>query len=186
MAQPSRLDRALDLVRSVPDFPEPGILFWDLTPVLADPEAMAGVTEALADALAGARDGGAGQADGAGLVAAIEARGFLFGAALAARLGRGVVPVRKAGKLPVVGHRLEYTLEYGTAVLEVPGGVIQPGQPVLVVDDVLATGGTAAAACELVELAGGRVSAVCVVLEIGALGGRKRLAGRDVHALRTL
>ncbi|MFL6141973.1 MAG: adenine phosphoribosyltransferase [Labedaea sp.] len=175
MTERSRLDRALDLVRSVPDFPQPGVLFWDLTPLLADAAAMASVTGAL--------DGMVGDAV---LVAAIEARGFLFGAALGARSGRGVVPVRKAGKLPVVGHRLEYTLEYGTAVLELPAGVIEPGQPVLVVDDVLATGGTAAAACELVELAGGRVSAVCVVLEIGALDGRKRLAGRDVHALRTV
>ena len=170
----SQLDRALDLVRSVPDFPEPGILFWDLTPVLADAAAMAAVVDAWP------------QEDGAALVAAIEARGFLFGASYAAANGCGVVPVRKAGKLPVVGQRLEYRLEYGTAVLELPAGVIEPGQNVLVVDDVLATGGTAEAACELVERAGGTVTGVCVVIEIGALGGRNRLAGRPVHALRTL
>jgi adenine phosphoribosyltransferase len=171
------LDRALDLARSVPDFPSPGILFWDLTPVLADAGAMAAVVEGFHRALAGV---------GTGVVAAIEARGFLFGASFAATHGYGVVPVRKAGKLPVVGHRLEYTLEYGTAALEVPAGVIEPGQDVLVIDDVLATGGTAAAACELVERAGGTVTGVCVVIEIGALGGRERLAGRAVHTLRTV
>jgi adenine phosphoribosyltransferase len=165
---------ALDLARSVPDFPEPGILFWDLTPVLADAAAMAAVAA-----------GFHGVWDGVDVVAAIEARGFLFGASFGAAYGYGIVPVRKAGKLPVVGHRLEYRLEYGSAVLEVPAGVIEPGQRVLVIDDVLATGGTAAAACELVELAGGVVAGVGVVIEIGALGGRGRLAGRSVHALRT-
>ncbi|HET9140413.1 adenine phosphoribosyltransferase [Actinophytocola sp.] len=171
------LDRALDLARSVPDFPRPGVLFWDLTPVLADAGAMA----AVADGFAAAHDG-----DGIAVLAAIEARGFLFGAAFGVRHGYGVVPVRKAGKLPAVEHRLEYQLEYGSATLEIPAGVIEPGQRVLVVDDVLATGGTAAAACELVEQAGGIVTGVCVVLEIGALGGRDRLAGRSVTALRTL
>jgi len=170
------LGQALDLARTVPDFPEPGILFWDLTPVLADAPAMAAVVDGFR------RVSGAGPE----LVAAIEARGFLFGAAYAATHGLGVVPVRKAGKLPVVGHRVEYRLEYGTATLEVPGAVIQPGQRVLVIDDVLATGGTAAAACALVEHAGGIVAAVCVVLEIAALNGRARLRGRPVHALRTL
>jgi adenine phosphoribosyltransferase len=172
-----RLARALDLARSVPDFPEPGVLFWDLTPVLADAEAMAAVVAGFHEAV----DPG-----GTGIVAAIEARGFLFGAAFGAAHGYGVVPVRKAGKLPVVGHRLEYELEYGSAVLEVPAGVIRPGQRVMVIDDVLATGGTAAAACELVERAGGVISGVCVVLEIAALAGRQRLAGQKVHALRTL
>ncbi|HEU5472854.1 MAG TPA: adenine phosphoribosyltransferase [Actinophytocola sp.] len=177
MPGPAALDRALDLARSVPDFPEPGVLFWDLTPMLADPDAMTAVVAGFAEAH---------DRTGTGLVAAVEARGFLFGAAFAAANGYGVLPVRKAGKLPVVGHRLEYRLEYGSAVLEIPAGVVEPGRGVLVVDDVLATGGTAAAACELVERAGGVVTGVCVVLEIGALGGRGRLAGRSVHALRTL
>src|SRR5439155_553942 len=123
---------ALDLARAVPDFPEPGILFWDLTPVLADPDALVAVVDGLSAAL---------DRTGPDVVAAVDARGFLFGAALAARHGLGVVPVRKAGKLPVVGHRVEYRLEYGTAVLELPAGVLEPGQRVLVVDDVLATGG---------------------------------------------
>jgi adenine phosphoribosyltransferase len=171
------LDQALDLARPVPDFPEPGVLFWDLTPVLADSGAMA----AVAGAIAAAQD-----ASGAELVGAIDARGFLFGAAVGATLGYGVVPLRKPGKLPKVGHRVEYQLEYGTSVLELPEGVIKQGQGVLVVDDVLATGGTAAAACALVERAGGRVAGVCVVLEIAALAGRDRLAGRSVHALRAV
>ena len=171
------LDQALDLARPVPDFPEPGVLFWDLTPLLADAGAMA----AVAGAIAGAQD-----ASGAELVGAIDARGFLFGAVVGATLGCGVVPLRKAGKLPMVGHRVEYQLEYGTSVLELPAGVIKQGQGVLVVDDVLATGGTAAAACALVERAGGRVTGVCVVLEIAALAGRDRLAGRRVQALRAV
>jgi adenine phosphoribosyltransferase len=171
------LDRALDLARPVPDFPQPGVLFWDLTPLLADAEAMA----AVADGFAEVHD-----RDRTTIVAAIEARGFLFGASFGAASGYGLVPVRKPGKLPVVEHRLDYQLEYGSATLEIPAGVIEPGQGVVVVDDVLATGGTAAAACDLVERAGGVVTGVCVVLEIGALGGRGRLAGRSVHALRTL
>jgi adenine phosphoribosyltransferase len=172
-----RLSKALDLARSVPDFPVPGVLFWDLTPVLADADAMAAVVDGIYEAH---------DVMNTDLIAAIEARGFLFGAAFGAAYSYGVVPVRKAGKLPVVGPSIEYELEYGTAVLELPADVIEPGQGVVVVDDVLATGGTAAVTCELLERAGARVSGVCVVLEIAALNGRARLAGRPVHALRTL
>jgi adenine phosphoribosyltransferase len=171
------LDDALDLARSVPDFPQPDVLFWDLTPVLADADAMAAVVEGFRQAH---------DLAGTDVIAAVEARGFLFGAAFGATHGYGVVPVRKAGKLPVVGHSATYELEYGTATLEIPAGVIEPGQGVVVIDDVLATGGTAAAACELVERAGGRVTGVLVVLEIGALNGREKLAGRNVKALRVL
>jgi adenine phosphoribosyltransferase len=171
----STLDAALDLARSVPDFPEPGVLFWDLTPVLAHGDALSAIVDAWSEACHEAE-----------LVAAIDARGFLFGAAFAAAHRLGVVPIRKAGKLPVVGQHIEYQLEYGTAVLELPAGVIEPGQGVVVIDDVLATGGTAAATCELLERAGARVTGVCVVLEIAALNGRAQLAGRQIHALRTL
>lgn len=173
----SGLDQALDLARPVPDFPQPGVRFWDLTPMLADAGAMAAVAGAFAERH---------QPSGTELVGAIDARGFLFGAAVGAVLRCGVVPLRKEGKLPLVGHRIEYQLEYGSSVLELPHGVIEPGQGVLVVDDVLATGGTAAAACALLERAGATVTGVCVVLEIGALAGRRRLAGRTVHALRTV
>lgn len=173
----SKLDEALDLARSVSDFPEPGVLFWDLTPVFANPDAMAAVVEGLYQAH---------DVTNTDLIAAIDARGFLFGAAFGATYKYGVLPVRKAGKLPVVGHRVEYNLEYGSAALEIPAGIIKPGQGVVVVDDVLATGGTAAATCELIEHAGGVVTGVLMVIEIAALNGREKLAGRSVHALRTL
>lgn len=169
------LAKALDLARPVPDFPSPGILFWDLTPVLADPDALCAVADGMQEL-----------AEGADVIAALDARGFLFGAAMAARHGYGVITLRKAGKLPVVGHKVEYALEYGTAAIEMPAGVLAPGQRVLVVDDVLATGGTAAAACELVEREGGTVAAVCVVHEITALNGRSKLPDRIVHSLRTV
>nr|WP_042197156.1 adenine phosphoribosyltransferase [Kibdelosporangium sp. MJ126-NF4]CEL22783.1 Adenine phosphoribosyltransferase [Kibdelosporangium sp. MJ126-NF4]CTQ89924.1 Adenine phosphoribosyltransferase (EC 2.4.2.7) [Kibdelosporangium sp. MJ126-NF4] len=169
------LTEALALIRRVPDFPEPGVVFQDITPVLGTPAAFRAVVDAMADTLTGVD-----------IVVAVDARGFFFGAALAYSLGLGVVPVRKAGKLPVVGGRAAYTLEYGAAELEIPAGVIEPGQRVAVVDDVLATGGTAAAACELVELAQGEVAGITVLLEIGALGGRDRLAGRKLDTLLTV
>ncbi|MFC0107231.1 adenine phosphoribosyltransferase [Kibdelosporangium aridum] len=169
------LNEALALIRRVPDFPEPGVMFQDITPVLGDPAAFRTVIDAMAETL-----------DGADVIVAIDARGFFFGAAVAYSLGLGVVPVRKVGKLPVVDGKASYSLEYGTAELEIPAGVIQPGQRVAVIDDVLATGGTAAAACELVELAKGEVAGITVLLEIGALGGRSRLVGRKLHTLLTV
>lgn len=170
------LDRALALIREVPDFPEPGVLFRDLSPMLSDGPAL----RAVADALAARLD------PAVTTVVAVEARGFLFGAALAAVHGLGVVPVRKAGKLPIVADRQTYELEYGSATLELPGGVLSLDEPVAVIDDVLATGGTLAAACDLAERAGARVACAGVVLEIAALGGRNRLAGRNLSALLTL
>ena len=172
-----KLDEALELARSVPDFPEPGVLFWDLTPVLADADAMAAVVDAFYEAH---------DVAGTDLIAAIDARGFLFGAAFGVSYGYGVVPVRKAGKLPVVGQRVEYQLEYGTAVLELPDGVIKPGQGVVVVDDVLATGGTVNAACRLLETAGAVVAGVSVVLELVALNGRSALGTRNIHSLQAV
>ena len=168
-----RLDRALGLLREVPDFPQPGVVFRDLTPVLADPDALRAVVDALQDKIHPDTQ----------VVAAIESRGFLLGAALGYGWHYGVVPLRKPGKLPVVTHRVSYDLEYGRAALELPTDSIQPGQQVVIVDDVLATGGTAEAACALVEQAGGVVTGVSVVLEIAALDGRNRLAGRNVSAL---
>jgi adenine phosphoribosyltransferase len=171
-----KLDRALGLLREVPDFPLPGVVFRDLTPVLADPDALRAVVDALQDKIHPDTQ----------VVAAIESRGFLLGAALGYGWRYGVVPLRKPGKLPSVAHRVSYDLEYGTATLELPTDAVAPGQHVVVVDDVLATGGTAAAACELVERAGGIVTGVSVVLEIPGLGGRERLAGREVNALLTV
>jgi adenine phosphoribosyltransferase len=170
------LRRALELVRTVPDFPEPGVLFRDLNPLFADGAAVRTVVDAMAAALPEDVD----------VVAPVEARGFLLGGPLALALGCGMVPVRKAGKLPAVAARVDYQLEYGTASLELPADVLRAGQRVAVVDDVLATGGTVAAVCELVERVGAEVVAVSVVLELPALGGRALLAGREVQALQAL
>lgn len=166
------LEKVRDLVRSVPDHPEPGVLFRDLTPVLADAEAFAILTTELA-ASAGAAE----------VIAGVEARGFLIGAAVALVAGTGVVPLRKAGKLPAVAGTRTYDLEYGTATLELPAGVVEPGTKVFVVDDVLATGGTAAAACGLLADAGAEVLGFGTVIELAALKGRDRLPGIGVHTL---
>ncbi len=152
-------------VRDVEDFPTPGIRFKDLTPLLADGPAMAGVTAALGEF-------GRGTAD---VVAGIEARGFLFGAPVAHALGLGFVPLRKPGKLPPPVLRQEYALEYGSDALEVRSATILSGSRVLLVDDVLATGGTAEAAVALLRACGAEVISLAVVLEIEALCGRSRL-----------
>jgi adenine phosphoribosyltransferase len=166
------LARVAALIRDVPDFPEPGVVFRDITPVLADGEAFTDVAVALA-ALVGEAD----------LVVGVEARGFLLGAAAALAAGTGVVPVRKAGKLPRVAASRTYDLEYGTATLELPADTVAAGTRVLVVDDVLATGGTAAAACDLVTSVGAEVVGFATMIELVALGGRARLGALPVHAL---
>lgn len=171
--------RLVSLIRKVPDFPRPGVLFWDLAPVFADAAAFA----AVVDAFIVSTQVPTQQVD---VVVGVEARGFLLGAAVAYALGAGVVGVRKPGKLPLVCDREGYALEYGVASLELAPGVLRPGQRALVVDDVLATGGTAAATCALVERAGVTVSGIAVLLEIVSLHGRDRLAGRWLHALLTL
>ena len=169
-----QLDDALGLIAEVPDFPEPGVLFRDLSPLFAD----AGAFKAVTDALAGTRD------PGVEALAGVEARGFLLAAAVGYARGRGVVLVRKPGKLPKVAGRVDYALEYGTATVELPADVVRPGQRIAILDDVLATGGTVAATGKLLEDVGAVVDSVSVVLELGALGGRAVLGDRKVHALQ--
>ncbi|SHG13221.1 adenine phosphoribosyltransferase [Streptoalloteichus hindustanus] len=168
------LERARGLIREVPDFPEPGVLFRDISPVLADAEAFRAVVYGMVR-----------QAPEFDLVLGVEARGFLLGAAVAYACGTGVVGVRKPGKLPAVAHRVDYTLEYGTATLELPEDTVRPGQRVLVVDDVLATGGTVLATCELARRAGAEVVGVAVALELSALGGRERLSDLPLQVVFT-
>lgn len=179
------------LAVDVPDYPSPGIVFRDLTPVFADGAAFRRMVDGLAspaavDPRAAAVAGSAAHPvgdPGFDVVVGVEARGFLLAAAVALDAGVGVVPVRKAGKLPRERIAADYVLEYGTATLELHTDAIVPGQRVLVVDDVLATGGTLQAAIALVEQLGGVVTAVSVVIELAALGGRQRIAPHSVHAL---
>jgi adenine phosphoribosyltransferase len=163
-------------LRDVPDFPVTGVVFKDFTPLLSDGPALRTVVQDISGRYAGQVD----------VVVGIEARGLILGAAVAYELGIGFVPVRKAGKLPGVTHSAEYDLEYGSAVIEVHADAFAGGKRALVMDDVLATGGTAEAACELVERAGGSVEAVEVVLELCFLHGRDKLAGRPFHAMLSL
>ena len=169
-------DLLIALTRNVPDFPEPGVLFRDLTPVLADDRGFAAVTAALAAIV-----------EGADLIAGVDARGFLLGGAVAHRLGIGVLAVRKGGKLPPPVHSRTYSLEYGTATLEIPADAIElAGRRVAIIDDVLATGGTVAATRDLLTTVGAQVTAAAVVLELVALGGRDRIAPVTAHSLRLL
>ncbi|WP_232219317.1 adenine phosphoribosyltransferase [Pseudoglutamicibacter albus] len=169
------IERLLDrLCAIIPDHPEPGITFRDLTPVFADAEGLHRVVDALAEPFAGQFDA----------VAGLEARGFLLASAVAYAAGVGLMTVRKGGKLPREVYSREYQLEYGTASLEVHRDALPKGGRVLLVDDVLATGGTAAAAASLVEQVGGTVAGVAVVLELDGLGGREKLDPWKVHALQ--
>ncbi|PFG43301.1 adenine phosphoribosyltransferase [Isoptericola jiangsuensis] len=172
---PARAAEIRALIRDVPDYPHPPVVFRDITPLLADGPALTDVVDAFA-ALVDA-DGGVD------VVAGMEARGFLLGAPLATRLGVGFVPLRKAGKLPPPVVREDYALEYGTASIELRSGTLPEGSRVLLVDDVLATGGTARAAASLVERCGGHVVALAFLMELAGLGGRDRLAGRTVETL---
>ena len=170
------LDHARSLVRDVPDFPQAGILFKDITPILGDPTAFRAVIDAMAARLEG---------KGVQKVIAIESRGFLFGAALADRLSIALSPVRKLGKLPYKTDRIEYALEYGTGTLECHVDAVKPGERVVIVDDLLATGGTAWAAGKLVQKQQGTVASYLFAIEIAFLRGRDRLAspGSTVDAL---
>ena len=163
-------------IRDVPDFPQPGILFKDITPLLAHPAAFRATVEALADRFRG---------QGIDVVAAAEARGFIFGPSVAERLGIGFVPIRKPGKLPYEKVGLDYAKEYGTDRLEVHVDAFGPGARVLLLDDVLATGGTMAACGELVRRAGATVAAYAFVVELAFLDGRKLLGGEEVFSVLT-
>ena len=169
-------DELKALVRTVPDFPEPGILFRDITTLIGHGAGLSATVEHLAER---ARDSGA-QA-----IAGMEARGFIFGAAVAVRLGIGFVPVRKPGKLPVATLGVDYALEYGADRLEIDPTAIRPGQRVAIVDDLIATGGTALAAAELLRSAGARLDSALFVIDLPDLGGADRLraAGVAVEAL---
>jgi adenine phosphoribosyltransferase len=166
-------------IRDVPDFPDKGIVYKDLTPLLAEVDAFRFVVDALADH-------GAELPAGVDKIVGVEARGFTFAAAAAYRLGAGLVPVRKPGKLPWKTVKETYALEYGTDALEIHKDAVSAGESVYVIDDVLATGGTAAATCRLVETLGGRIAGLAFVVELGFLGGRAKLPDYDVFSLMTL
>ena len=161
-------------IRAIPDFPKPGILYRDITPLLGSPETLALAVQELAAPFAE----GDVQA-----VAGIEARGFIFGCLVARELAAPFVPIRKPGKLPYRKVSESYSLEYGTGTIEMHVDAFAPGTRVLVVDDLVATGGTAAASCTLVERLGGEVAGCAFVVELDGLGGRARLDSRDVHSL---
>lgn len=171
-----KIEQALSLIRTIPDYPKPGILFQDITPVLSNPEAFNVVVRALAEV-----------DPDSSVVAGIEARGFIFASAIAVAKGCGFVPIRKKGKLPFTTYSKQYGLEYGVDEIEIHIDAFEPGSKVLLVDDVLATGGTLVAAIELVKKAGGTVTDIAVLSEITFLGGRQRIAEHSpevsIHAL---
>ena len=168
------MDHLKAKIRNVPDFPKPGILFYDITTLLGDPAGLRATIDALTEPYAGA---------GIERVVGIESRGFILASAVADRLGAGFVPIRKPGKLPAATIGESYALEYGTDSLEIHGDALARGQRVLLVDDVLATGGTARAAATLVERLGGQIHALTFLIELTFLGGRAKLAERPVHSV---
>lgn len=172
--QADQIQRLADAVRDVPDFPKPGILFKDITPILGDGALFDLTIEALAETA------GEGKID---KVVGIDARGFIFGAGVALKLGAGFVPIRKKGKLPWATEIEAYTLEYGEAEIEIHKDAVLPGERVLVIDDLLATGGTAAAALKLIEKLGSEVVAVAFLIELKALEGRQHLGDARVEAV---
>ena len=163
-----------DYIRDVPDFPKEGILFRDITPLLADKDALAQTVETLAKPY---RDAGIDY------IAAVEARGFIFGSAVARELNAGFIPLRKKGKLPYNTESVTYDLEYGTDEIEVHRDAIKPGDKVLMLDDLLATGGTMSAACKLMEKLGAEIAGLTFVIELTALGGRAKLPGYEIEVM---
>jgi len=163
-------------IREVPDFPKPGILFYDITTLLKDPDAFREVIDQMADQV---------KDSAVDLVVGMESRGFIFAAPLAYQLHAGFVPVRKLGKLPAETIEVEYDLEYGTATLEIHKDAIKPGQRVLIVDDLLATGGTVQGTIELVQRLGGEIAGLSFMVELTGLHGREKLGDFQIHALLT-
>jgi adenine phosphoribosyltransferase len=168
------VDSLRKVLRTIPDFPKPGILFYDITPVLGSPTALAMAVEYMTQPF---RD------QHVDAVVGIESRGFIFGTAIARTLSAGFVPVRKPGKLPGKTRRAEYSLEYGTDAVEIHADAIRPGMRVLMVDDLLATGGTMAASCELVRALGGEVVAAAFMIELCFLNGRAKLTDVPIHTV---
>lgn len=171
------MSKGIDLkryIRSIPDWPKQGILFRDITPLLADPKVFAAAVDALCADF---------KEVGIDYVAAVEARGFIFGAAVAERLGAGFVPIRKKGKLPFKTESINYDLEYGTDTLEVHSDAIESQAKVLMVDDLLATGGTMASACKLIEKIGGQVAGIVFLVELADLRGREKISSYNVKSI---
>ena len=173
MAAPKRFNLG-KYIRSIPDWPKKGILFRDITPLLADPKAFSEAINALCADFNNA---------GIEYVAAVEARGFIFGAAVAEKLNAGFVPIRKKGKLPFKTESISYDLEYGTDTFEIHCDAVRKGAKVLMVDDLLATGGTMAAACKLIEKIGGQVAGMTFLIELGELAGREKLKGYKINVV---
>lgn len=163
-----------DYVRTIPDFPEEGVMFRDITTILKDPDGLKMAVEGLLDLLKDVEFD---------MVAGLESRGFMFGVPIAYELKKGFIPVRKSGKLPAETVSTKYELEYGEAEIEIHRDAIQPGQKVVIVDDLIATGGTCEAACRLVEELGGEVAKICFVMELEGLKGREKLKKYDVQSL---
>lgn len=170
------MDQLKRRIRNIPDFPKPGILFYDITTLLQDPEGLRLAIEEMARPFEDSK---------VDIVVGVESRGFIFGAAIAGRLGAGFAPVRKPGKLPYKTTRASYALEYGTDTLEIHEDAVVPGQRVLIVDDLLATGGTAKATSDLVEQIGGNIVGLAFLVELEFLNGRRNLTGRSVHSVLT-
>jgi len=168
------MDNLKSKIRHVPDFPKAGILFYDITTLLQDPVGLRDAIDSLTTPFIG---------QGIEMVVGIESRGFIFGAAVADRLGAGFAPVRKPGKLPSTRTRVSYDLEYGSDALEIHDDAVKAGQRVLIVDDLLATGGTARAAADLVGRLGGQVHALAFLIELVGLNGRDKLAGQTLHSV---